>query len=88
MVLSLRRLIHQPPGQIGVFQRDAAGRLAQIGAGRVAAVGVFIEEHRLAQFLHPRRRLAGVAGVHAVVLGRGVDEDLGVGLTRRQTLIG
>ena len=54
----------------------------------MAAVGVLIEQHRIAQFLQPRRRLAGVAGVDAIVLGRGVDEDLGIGLARAQVLIG
>lgn len=53
----------------------------------MAAIDVFIEEHRIAQLLKPCRRLAGMARMDAVVLGRGMNEDLGVGLARTQVLI-
>ena len=75
-------------GSRDAFVPEHLLHLAQVGARRVAAVGVLIEQHRIAQLLQPRRRLAGVAGVDPVVLGRGVDEDLRIGLARPQVLIG
>ena len=60
--------------RVGVFERAAAGGFVEVGRGGVAAVDVLVIEHRHAEFVHARDIFARVAGMDAVVLGRGEHE--------------
>src|ERR1700737_2759087 len=65
-----RRSNHQLLGQIGEFERSAPGVLREIGGRGMPAVDILVIEEREAHGRHLCRHLAGMPGMHPVVLGR------------------
>ena len=54
-------------------------KILEIGRRGVPAIDILVMEKREAHRLHAGRHLAGMPGMHPVVLGRGDEERLGVG---------
>src|SRR5215207_2185898 len=80
-------IVLQLPREVRPLEGDALRRLLEVRGGGVAAVGVLVEEHGIAELLEPRHCLACVARMYPVVFRRRVDERLGIFLPRLQCLV-
>src|SRR5437867_4400877 len=77
-----QRWLRRPPNtltQKGQAQRDESGAFLVILAVAMAASGGFVVARVVAERLELGRHLAGVAGMHTIVLARGRDQDRWIG---------
>jgi hypothetical protein len=64
-------------GEVDELKGVAPGVLPEVGPSGMTTLGVFKIQNRVPLFAHSSNHFSRVAGMHAVVLRRGLDEHFG-----------